>query len=294
MDESFSALVRGSGATYPRGFPYLVPVWLVALLGGAGYAWLRVLGPLQWWYTAGAGAGLLIAAITMLTVLATIRQPAFRADRNGIRLGLRTERARPLHRQVHLWWADVRQLRIEPRRYGLSVEISLGPHARIVRRRGPARQALLFLGMLVLPFGLGRGTPRLTEARRKDPQYRVNLYDVTPEQLGLALAAVAAPAVEIIVISRKYGPIMARRPAQPASRPSSAHQPGAGRPASRPGAGGPAVGRPPGSRQPAARPSAPRAPAARPPAAPAPGARPGTARPAAGKPPERRAGRPAA
>jgi pyruvate/2-oxoglutarate dehydrogenase complex dihydrolipoamide acyltransferase (E2) component len=183
--------------------------------------WLRVIGPMQWWYAATLIGGLALAGTTIGAVLATIRQPAFRADRNGIRLGLRTERRRPRHRQAHLWWADVRQLRIEPRPYGVMLEISLGPAARIVRRRGPVRQSLLWCGMLVLPFCLGRGTPRLTEPRRKDPQYRVRLLDVTPEELGLALAALALPAVEIIVISRRYGPVMARRPQPAAPRPAA-------------------------------------------------------------------------
>jgi hypothetical protein len=216
LDDSFAALVRGPSTTYPRGFPLLFPVWLAVAFGGVWIAWLRVIGPMQWWYAGTLTGGLLIAGLTVAAVFATIRQPAFRADRNGIRLGLRTERKRPRNRQAHLWWSDVRQLRIEPRRYGVLVEVSLGPAARIVRRRGPVRQALLWFGTLIMPFGLGRGTPRLTEPRRKDPQYRVRLYDVTPEELGLALASLALPAVEIIVISRRYGPIMARRP-QPAA-----------------------------------------------------------------------------
>jgi hypothetical protein len=215
LDDSFAALVRGPVTTYPRGFPLLFPTWLAVVLAAVWVGWLHFIGPMPWWYGGVLVGGLLLAGITTASVLATIRQPAFRADRNGIRLGLRTERKRPRNRQAHLWWSDVRQLRIEPRPYGVMAEVSLGPAARIVRRRGPARQALLWLGMIVMPFGLGRGTPRLTEPRRKDPQYRVRLYDVTPEELGLALAGLALPAVEIIVISRRYGPIMARRP-QPA------------------------------------------------------------------------------
>ena len=126
------------------GSPLLFPVWVAAIFAAAWLAWLRVLGPMPWWYAGTLIGGLLIAGITVSSVLATIRQPAFRADRNGIRLGLRTERKRPRNRQAHLWWSDVRQLRIEPRRYGLMVEISLGPAARIVRRRGPVRQVLLW------------------------------------------------------------------------------------------------------------------------------------------------------
>jgi hypothetical protein len=250
LDDSFAALVRGPSTTYPRGFPLLFPVWLAVAFAAVWIAWLRVIGPMQWWYAGALIGGMLIAGITVSAVLATIRQPAFRADRNGIRLGLRTERKRPRNRQAHLWWSDVRQLRIEPRRYGLMVEISLGPAARILRRRGPVRQALLWSVMLVMPFGLGRGTPRLTEPRRKDPQYRVRLYDVTPEELGLALAGLALPAVEIIVISRRYGPIMARRP-QPAAprKPAPA--------AASSAALAPTAAAPPMTSRPATAPSAP-------------------------------------
>jgi hypothetical protein len=245
LDDSFSALVRGPSTRYPRGFPLLFPLWLAIVLAGAWIAWLRVIGPMQWWYGDTLVGGMAIASLTVLSVLMTIRQPAFRADRNGIRLGLRTERRRPRHRQAHLWWSDVRQLRIEPRRYGALVEISLGPAARITRRRGPLRQAVLWCAMFVLPFGLGRGTPRLTEPGRKDPQYRIRLYDVTPEELGLALAALALPAVEIIVISRRYGPIMARRP-----QPAAPRQPAPAAP--RPGPAQPPVAQPAAAEAPAA------------------------------------------
>jgi hypothetical protein len=245
LDDSFSALVRGPSTRYPRGFPLLFPLWLAIVLAGAWIAWLRVIGPMQWWYGDTLVGGMAIASLTVLGVLMTIRQPAFRADRNGIRLGLRTERKRPRHRQAHLWWSDVRQLRIEPRRYGALVEISLGPAARITRRRGPLRQALLWCAMFLLPFGLGRGTPRLTEPGRKDPQYRIRLYDVTPEELGLALAALALPAVEIIVISRRYGPIMARRP-----QPAAPRQPAPAAP--RPGPAQPPVAQPAAAEAPAA------------------------------------------
>jgi hypothetical protein len=259
VDESFVAIVRGPSTRYPRGFPLLFPVWLAVVVAAAWISWLRVIGPMQWWYRDALVVGMLIAGATVVGVVATIRQPAFRADRHGIRLGLRTERKRPRHRQAHLWWSDVRQLRVEPRRYGALVEISLGPAARIVRRRGPIRQTLLWCVMLVMPFGLGRGTPRLTEPGRKDPQYRIRLYDVTPDELGLALAELALPAVEIIVISRRYGPILARRPQPAAPRRPAPAAPAAPAPPPAPFPAAPAVT--PIRQQPAAAPAAP-APAA--------------------------------
>ena len=125
-------------------------------------------------------------------MLATVRHLAFRADGNGIRLGVRTSRKRPRQRQAHLWWADVQQISIVPRRYGSLVEITLGPAARITRRRGLAHQVLLLAGMLVLPVSLGRGAPRLTEPRATDPQYRVRVCDMTPEEAGPGAGAARA------------------------------------------------------------------------------------------------------
>jgi hypothetical protein len=220
VDESFAALVRGPSSTFPRGYPILVPVWFAVAGGLLVYGWSRLVGALPWWYGVLAAIGLGLAAVTLMSVLATVRHLAFRADPNGIRLGVRTARKRPRNRQAHLWWTDVQELSIAPRHYGSVVEISLGPAARIVRRRTPIRQALLMIGMLVLPVGLGRGTPRLTEPRNGAPQYRVRLLDVTPEELGLALAALAPGAIEITVMSRRRGPLLARRPQQ-ATQPAA-------------------------------------------------------------------------
>jgi hypothetical protein len=220
VDESFAALVRGPSSTFPRGYPWLIPIWLAGLIVVLGYGWHREVGPLAWWYCGLALAGLAVATITLVAVLTTVRHLAFRADGNGIRLGVRTARKRPRQRQALLWWADVQQLSIAPRYYGSMLEITLGPAARIVRRRSLGRQLLLLGGMLLLPVGLGRGAPRLTEPRSSGPQYRVRICDVPPEELGLALAPLALADVDIVVMSRRRGPLMARRP-QPASQPAA-------------------------------------------------------------------------
>jgi hypothetical protein len=219
MDESFSALVRGPSSRLPRGYLYLVPVWCAVAAGAFWYGWSRLVGTLPLWYGALLGAGVVVAAILLTWVLMSVRHLAFRADANGIRLGIRSSRKRPRQRQAHLWWADVQEITIAPRHYGSRVAISLGPSARIVRRRPPWRQGLLMIGMLLLPLCLGRGTPKLTEPRNSAPQYRVRLYEVKPEELGLALAALALPSVQIVVMSRRRGPQLARRPEPAAALP---------------------------------------------------------------------------
>jgi hypothetical protein len=214
MDEGFAGLVRGPSTRLPRGYLYLIPIWLAAALAGLWYGWQQAGGTLPPWYGGLALAGLVLAATVLVSVLGTARHLAFRADGNGIRLGVRTARKRPRQRQAHLWWADVQQLVLIPRRYGLLLEVTLGPAARITRRRSLVRQALLMCCMVVLPLGLGRGTPRLTEPRTDAPQYRVRLVDLTPEELGIALAPLAPSDVEIIVMSRRRRPRLARRTQQ--------------------------------------------------------------------------------
>lgn len=219
-DETFTALVRGPSSKLPRGYLWLIPVWLVVIVAALRYAWIRVLGPIEWWYCGQALAGLAFAALVMLSVLATVRHVAFRADGNGIRLGVRSDRKRPRRRQAYLWWADIEQLSIIPRHYGLLLEITLGPSARIMPHRSVPRQALLMLGMLIMPVGLGRGAPRLTEPRTRAPHYKVRICDVTPRELGVALAPLAPAAVDITVLTRRRHQLLSRRlpaAAQPAA-----------------------------------------------------------------------------
>jgi hypothetical protein len=211
MDESFSALVRGPSSRLPRGYLFLVPIWCAVAAGAFWYGWSRLVGTLPLWYGAFLGAGVVVAALLLTCVLMSVRHLAFRADANGVRLGLRTSRKRPRQRQAYLWWSDVREVRIVRRHYGSRIDISLGPSAQIIRRRPPWRQGLLMVGMLLLPVCLGRGTPSLTEPRHGSPQFRVRLYEVKPEELGLALAELASPSVQIMVMSRRRGPLMARR-----------------------------------------------------------------------------------
>lgn len=219
-DETFTALVRGPSAKLPRGKLWLIPVWLVIIVAILRYAWIRVLGPIEWWYCAQALAGLAFAALVMLSVLATVRHVAFRADSNGVRLGVRTDRKRPKRRQAYLWWADVEQVAILPRHYGLLLEITLGPNARILPHRSALRQILLWLGMLILPVGLGRGSPRLTEPRTRAPHYKVRICDVTPREMAVALAPLAPAGVDIAMMTRRRHQLLSRRlpaAAQPAA-----------------------------------------------------------------------------
>ncbi len=202
MDEGFSCLVRGPSSRYPRGFLWVVPIWF-ALLAAGVLVGSRRLGGMPPWFAAVEFGGLTLAWLTAQCVLTTVRRNAFFADRHGIWLGVRTSRGRPRRRQLHLAWPEVAQVRIVPRRYGLLLEISLGPAARIVHRYGVASQAGLLLGAFLVPVGAGRGHPAITTARTDPPRYLVKVCDMTPAELHARLATVMPDGVPFRVLKSK-------------------------------------------------------------------------------------------
>jgi hypothetical protein len=224
VDQTVTRLVRGPASRYPPGFRWLIPAWFAILSGAAVLLGTEAssTGQMPLWLGLTEIGGLLIAACIAFTVIATVRQRAFRADGHGIWLGVRTTRKRPKLRQVHLSWPDVAQLRMVPRRYGVLLEITLSPAARIVHRPSPARQALRWLGALALPFAFGRGTPALTMPRTNPPRYQVMICDRGAAELKLALAAVTPGQLPVRVMTKKGALRLAVPPSgKPLSRPSS-------------------------------------------------------------------------
>ncbi len=203
MDETITCLVRGPASRYPRGYVWLIPAWLAIAAALVAFASYQLAHELPLWFGATELAALLMAAATLMGVLATVRRHAFRANAHGIWLGVLTNRKRPKLRQVHLAWPEVDQLRMVARRYGLLLEIRLSPAARIVHRPGLAKQALLLLGVLLVPFGLGRGQPALTSPVADPPRYLIKLCDVTPAELSAALAAIAPDALPVRQLPKK-------------------------------------------------------------------------------------------
>lgn len=220
MDDTVTCLVRGPASRYPRGFIWLIPAWFVILSAAALAIGRSADGRLPLWLGLCEVGGLAIATVTAFCVLLTVRQPAFRADQHGIRLGVSTKRKRPRLRQVQLAWPEIAQLRIVRRHYGALLEITLGPAARIVRRPSLGRQALVLLGMLIMPFAFGRGSPALTCPRTDPPRYRVKICDVDSADLLLALDSVKPDEVRMqsgklrFFVAPARGPL-ARRPPTP-------------------------------------------------------------------------------
>ncbi len=223
MDEIYTFLVRGPASRLPRGYVWLIPVWFAFLGGLVALAIRHLTSPVPLWLVGSEIGSMVVAALVLIGVLLTVRRHAFRVNAAGVWLGISTTRRRPKLRQVHIPWADISQVRMVARRYGLLIEISLGPAARIITRPGIGKQALLLMAMLVMPLGFGRGQPALTAARSDPPRYLIKLCDVEPAQLRHVLAGIKPPDVPVRIATKaaalRYPPLPLHRPRP---RPSGA------------------------------------------------------------------------
>jgi len=195
VEHRYAALVRGSSAIFPRGYLWLIPVWYAAIA-----VLFEVKGKPPSWYAACALAAMLLAAITLAAVLATVRSNAFVADGSGVWLGLRGGARRRFGRRrretTYLPWTDVWQIRIASRPYGARLDIVLSATA-IADRPNVIWQIVAAGLTVILPVSYLFRSPGLLRPRRDPPRYRIPLYDVNPEELRRALAPLAPPAVQI-------------------------------------------------------------------------------------------------
>ena len=222
MDDTVTCLVRGPASTYPRGFIWLIPTWFLLLSGAAVLLGTNAssTGQMPFWLGATELGSLLIAACIAVGALLGVRRRSFRADSDGIWLGVRTTHKRPKLRQVRLPWPDIAQLRLLPRHYGVLVEITLDPTARITRRPIFSEQVLLWFGALALPFWFGRGMPALTMPTGHPPRYQVKICDRTAAELRLDMAPLMPDSMSIRVATKKSATrVTVPSPAKPYSQP---------------------------------------------------------------------------
>jgi hypothetical protein len=210
VENRHTALVRGSSAIFPRGFLWLIPIWYVAIAAAIKFKdraplWYE---PMRWYEPIALGA-LLLAALTLMVVLSTIRNNAFLADDSGIWLGLRggaRRRFGPRRRQNRqLPWAEVQRLRIVFRRYGARIDVFLPPAPVTSRGRAIWRVTATSLAVgltVVIPLAYLFRSPAILRPRRNPHRYRIPLYDVSPEELRLALVPFVPPNLPIAVQPR--------------------------------------------------------------------------------------------
>lgn len=204
MESRYTALVRGSSAIFPRGYLWLIPVWYVVIAAA-----IKFRGRSPAWYEPIALGALLVGALTLMAVLATIRNNAFLADESGVWLGLRggarRRFARRRRQNRYLPWPEVQRLRIVFRRYGARIDIFLPAAPASSRGRAIWRVTATSLaaGLTVLiPLAYLFRSPAILRPRRNPHRYRIPLYDVTPEELRLALVPLVPPNLPIAVRPR--------------------------------------------------------------------------------------------
>ena len=210
MEHRYTALVRGSSAIFPRGFLWLIPIWYVAIAAAIKFKdraplWYE---PMRWYEPIALGA-LLLAALTLLVVLSTIRNNAFLVDDSGIWLGLRGGARRRFgprrRRNRHLPWAEIQQIRIVYRRYGARVDVFLPAVPASGRGRAfwrvTATSLAAGLTVLIPPAYLFR-YPAILRPRMDRRRYRIPLYDVMPEELRMALLPLVPPNLPMAVRPR--------------------------------------------------------------------------------------------
>ena len=210
MEHRYTALVRGSSAIFPRGFLWLIPIWYVAIAAAIKFKdraplWYE---PMRWYEPIALGA-LLLAALTLLVVLSTIRNNAFLVDDSGIWLGLRGGARRRFgprrRRNRHLPWAEIQQIRIVYRRYGARFDVYLPAVPASGRGRAfwrvTATSLAAGLTVLIPPAYLFR-YPAILRPRMDRRRYRIPLYDVMPEELRMALLPLVPPNLPMAVRPR--------------------------------------------------------------------------------------------
>jgi len=200
VENRYAALVRGPSVIFPRGYLWLIPVWYAALA-----ALMEFKGQPPSWYGPIAVGALLLAAFTLLTVLSTVRNNAFLAEEDGIWLGLRGGARRRFARRRRdcrqLPWPELQQLKIARRHYGARLDVVLLPGCAPNQGRIVWRAVAALLTLLVPAVYLFR-SPGLLRPGAHSLRYRIPLYDVTPEQLRLALEPLAPPTLPIVVQPR--------------------------------------------------------------------------------------------
>ena len=208
MENRYAALVRGPSAVFPRGILWLIPLWFAAIAVVAD-----VKGKLPLWYGLCALAATTLAVLTLMAVLATLRSNAFLVDETGILLGLRGAARRRFGRRrranTYLAWHEVQQLRIINRPYGARLDIFLPAGSVSLRGRMAWRIAAACLTVLVPPACLFR-YPGLLHPRSDPLRFRIPLYDITPEQLQLALVPFVPPNVAVAVRPRWHTRALSR------------------------------------------------------------------------------------
>jgi hypothetical protein len=203
MQDGLSAPVIGPSAILPRGYLWLAPIWYLAAAAALAVSrWPPI------WFRIAAVAGLLGAMIVFVLAVNAVTTRAFKADQNGVALGLpATSRRRGRRRREvrYLPWQHIERVRVAPKAYGSRVELILGANASLALRgyrHGPLRRFCRWI-LLMIPFWYLLRPTALTSPLNGPPRYQVNVRGLSVDELRHMLRAVAPPDVAIAVLVRK-------------------------------------------------------------------------------------------
>jgi hypothetical protein len=181
----FSGWVRGTAGLFPRGGVWLFGVWYLGiylvLLFAAGFSLVVNLGVL---------VVFALAATFVITRFRKVSSRSFAVDADGISLGARTA---PAVGRRQLGWADIRQLTISARPYGVMLSVLVDPATPAT---SSLRQLMTLVRVAVL-FQVRRVQPELLNVLPDPPRYQVPLARVTPGELSSALSALAPAGLPI-------------------------------------------------------------------------------------------------
>jgi len=185
VPNQYSAGVRGTYGTLPRGYPWVMLAW---------YAVMAALVPIFMVHSwVGIVAGLVVFGSGGLIVrwLRIARPAVFSADADGIRLG------RDRH-CILLPWRDIQEIRISPTAVGaggVTADLIMSSGAHVATSRvPPAAEVLLAL----IPGSFLFLTPPLVTPLAGHARYRAPLWGTTPSEVADALRHLAPTSVQIV------------------------------------------------------------------------------------------------
>jgi hypothetical protein len=112
MAGTYSAVVKGSYGTLPRGFPWIFLLWYAGMAAAYGFgAGFGFTSPAS----VAAFAAFTVGAILVTYIVGNAKPRAFAADAEGIWLGVRRKEPwQDRRKRAHIPWAQIQEIRISP------------------------------------------------------------------------------------------------------------------------------------------------------------------------------------
>jgi hypothetical protein len=193
MAGTYSAVVKGSYGTLPRGFPWIFLLWYAGMAAAYGFgAGFGFTSPAS----VAAFAAFTVGAILVTYIVGNAKPRAFAADAEGIWLGVRRKEPwQDRRKRAHIPWAQIQEIRISPTPAGSAVDIvlsALSPHSRPRVRPAAAACALA-----LMPTSTYLQRPAILEPLTDPLRYHAPLFGLGSSEAAAALRALAPDSVPV-------------------------------------------------------------------------------------------------